>query len=102
MIIRYLTPSVPVNTSLPTISSPNGAMSGVAGSWTGEPAPAYTYQWQVASAATGATWTSATGAGATSLSYTPAAADTGKYLRLTVTGTSTPGVTVASSAASLR
>jgi type II secretory pathway pseudopilin PulG len=100
VIVRYKTPAAPANTALPTISSANGVMTGTSGTWTGEPAPTYTYQWQVASAATGATWTSATGAGATTSSYTPASADIGQYLRLTVTGTSTSGVATASSAAS--
>src|SRR5205814_7327590 len=54
------------------------------GSWT-PTASSTTYQWQVATG-TGGPWSPASGTGTTSATYTPAAGDLGKYLRLIETG----------------
>src|SRR5207248_8839519 len=74
------------NTVLPSISGTpavGNSLSANHGSWTPTP-DTYAYQWQVsADGSTG--WTNATGAGATTNSYTVASADLDQYLRVAVT-----------------
>ena len=87
--------------SLPTIPATvrvGLSSTGTAGTWVGEGA-ATSYQWEVsADGATG--WTNAAGAGATTLTFTPAAADAYKFVRLTVTATNAAGSSTASSTTS--
>ena len=76
------TPSVPVNTGLPTVSGTaqvGQTLTGTVGSWTG--ATSFAQQWQRCS---GATCNPI--ANATNLTYVPIAADVGFTLRLQVTG----------------
>ena len=80
-------PSVPLNTSLPTISGTaqvGQTLTGTVGSWTG--ASGYGQQWQRCSGATCNPISTATG-----LTYVPVAADVGFTLRLQVTATNTTG-----------
>ena len=60
------------------------ALTAVNGTWVSYPAASYAYQWQVSSDGSTA-WTSAPGSGNATASYTVAAADAGKYLRIQVT-----------------
>ncbi len=94
--------------SVPVVASATGptatdaprlgiAQTGTAGAWVGE-GTVTTYQWQVSDDGLGG-WTSATGTGNATLTFTPAQADLWKYLRLTVTGTNAAGTGSASSAA---
>src|SRR5205085_2152352 len=62
-------------------------LSATSGAWTPTP-DSYAYQWQVASSAIGP-WSSATGTGNASSSYTVAATDLAKYLRVQVTASKT-------------
>jgi hypothetical protein len=64
------------------------------GTWSNSPT-SFGYQWQRSS--NGTSWTNASGAGATTASYTIAAADAGSYLRVTVTATNPGGSASASS-----
>jgi hypothetical protein len=64
------------------------------GTWSNSPA-SFGYQWQ--GSTNGTSWANATGAGATTSSYTIAAADAGSYLRVTVTATNLGGSASASS-----
>ena len=93
--------SAPFNTSLPTVSGGlrvGEVVSVAPGSWSpAEPAPQFSYQWSVADSPTGP-WNNATGVGRTSGSYTLAAADFGKYLRVTVSAWNESGIGSASSA----
>ena len=66
------------------------------GTWTNSPT-SYGYQWQHST--NGTTWTTASGSGATTSSYTVASADAGTYLRVTVTATNAGGSASASSGA---
>jgi 6-phosphogluconolactonase (cycloisomerase 2 family) len=84
----------PTSTDAPRVGM---AQTGTAGTWVGE-GTATTYQWQVSDDGLGG-WTSATGTGNATLTYTPAQADLWKYLRLTVTGANAAGTGTASSAA---
>jgi hypothetical protein len=71
-----------------------------ASSGTWDYATDYAYAWQ--SSADGSTWEPAPGEGAASSSYTVAAADAGRYLRVRVTGSNRNGSLLASSASSAR
>ena len=85
---------LPVNSVVPVVCSAPGvgvACVGAAGSWSGATG-ALVYQWQVntsASATTG--WVNGTGVGATSLTYTPAASDATKFLRVVETASNSVG-----------
>ena len=81
------TPSVPVNTGLPTVSGTaqvGQTLTGTVGSWTG--ATSFAQQWQRCS---GTTCNPI--ANATDLTYVPIAADVGFSLRLQVTASNTAG-----------
>lgn len=83
----YVTTNRPPTVSKPTIDgTPQvGTASTVTlGSIDAAPSPTVTYQWLVDGA-------NATGAGATTGTYTPAAGDSGKALTVRVTGTNTEG-----------
>lgn len=91
--------SAPVNSAVPTISGT--ARIGVVltssnGTWSGNPAPTYTRQWLRGDTAEGP-FTPISGA--TAVTYTPVAADLGKFLRVVVTGTNSQGSAEANSAA---
>ena len=90
--------TAPVNTSLPVIvgdATVGKVVTGYVGAWSG--ATSYTYQWTRCN-------TSGTGCadvpGATTTSYTVAAADAGQTIRFKVTATNTSGSTTSSSIAS--
>jgi hypothetical protein len=76
---------MPVNSVAPGITGTarvGGSLIGSAGTWSNTPTR-YSYQWEVsADGSTG--WTAATGTGASSATYEPAAADEDKFLRLRV------------------
>jgi subtilisin family serine protease len=94
-------PPAPASSTAPTTDAGSALTVGqtidaTTGSWTNSPA-SYTYQWQVsANGASG--WSNASGAGATTPTYTVAAADVGNYLQVTVTATNPAGSASASSA----
>ena len=101
--------SIATNTSAPTISgtaSVNGTLSGNRGSWSGYPAPTYTYQWLRCSAAGAASDSLPSGCatitGATSTTYKVVGLDYGKYLRLKVVGTNSLGADTKYSAATAK
>jgi len=81
----------PDNTELPAISGTAGVgqqLTATQGTWAN--ADTYAYEWQVsADGSTG--WATATGGGANTASYTVAAADAGKYLRVVVTASGVGG-----------
>ncbi|MCU0312873.1 MAG: hypothetical protein MUC84_02275 [Solirubrobacteraceae bacterium] len=89
----------PLNTALPTVSGTaqdGQALSASAGTWTGTPALSFTYQWRRCDALGGAC---ADVPGATSSSYTAAAADVGGTLRVVVTAdNAAPGTVSVTSA----
>ena len=86
-------PSAPSTPVLSTNSPVNGTslnISSGATTSTGTPsASSYDYTWQ--DSPDGSAWSTATGAGATSSTYTPNSNDIGKYLRVQVTATSSQG-----------
>jgi hypothetical protein len=89
----------PVNTSIPTISGTAAFGSRLAanpGSWTGTPAPTYSYQWQQCDAS-GQSCSNIPGA--TSSTYTALAGDVGATLVVVVTATNSAGSGTATSAA---
>jgi hypothetical protein len=101
--------SIATNTSAPTISgtaSVNGTLYGNRGSWSGYPAPTYTYQWLRCSAAGTASDSLPSGCatitGATSTTYKVVGLDYGKYLRLKVVGTNSLGADTKYSAATAK
>jgi hypothetical protein len=84
-------PSVPINTVLPVITGNvyvGNTLTSSTGTWSGNPTPTYTYQWQKDSINIG---------GATNSSYTIQASDEGSVLRCVVTATNTAGSTSAAS-----
>ncbi len=88
----------PANTTLPAISgsaSPGSQLTASNGTWTGTPAPTFTYQWSDCDTS-GASCADI--AGATSASYTAASSDLGFTLEVTVTGTNGLGSASATSA----
>lgn len=93
--------AAPLNLTLPTITgSPIGgiALSADAGTWNenGNALSSTTYQWQISDdGSTG--WTNLSSA--TSSTYTPSAAQAGKYLAVVVTATNAAGSTSAQSVA---
>lgn len=91
--------AAPANTAVPTVSGTvtvGQVLSTTDGTWTGIPAPTFTYQWQ--DSADGSTgWANI--ASATNSTYTIGAGENGLFLRSTVTGTNTVGAVTANSAA---
>ena len=86
-------PTLPANTVLPVISGT--PMTGMTltttdGTWTGFPAPTFTYQWKRGGSAI---------SGATANSYLLVSADVGTMITVTVTATNTAGNASATSAA---
>jgi len=91
--------SAPVNTGLPSISGTPQAgqtLTATAGTWTGTPSPAFTYQWRRCDSA-GASCADISGA--TGTSYVVASADRSRTLRVLVTAANTAGQASASSGA---
>jgi hypothetical protein len=92
----------PVNTVLPTITgtvSRGQLLTATNGTWTGFPAPAFTYQWRQCDSA-GANCADI--GGATAQTYTPVAGDVTKTLRVVVTATNGSGSPAATSAATVQ
>jgi hypothetical protein len=87
----------PSNTSPPTISGKAQAgelLKADPGTWTGTPAPTFTYQWRICDQNGGACHDIA---GATGNEYTLKAADQGNTVRVQVTGKNTDGTDTATS-----
>jgi uncharacterized repeat protein (TIGR01451 family) len=84
-------PAAPSNTALPTISGTTQVgqvLTGTTGTWSGNPAPTFTYQWRRCDAS-GSSCSDI--GGATASTYTLVAADTGGTIRIVVTGTNASG-----------
>lgn len=99
VIVRYFVDTTPTNSSFPTISgtTTNGqTLTGTRGSWSGYPAPTYSYQWKRASSASGSY---SNISNATSLTYTLTDNDINQYIKFAVTATNTSGSTTELSAA---
>jgi hypothetical protein len=82
---------VPVNTVAPVISGTmqiGQTLTGTTGTWTGTPAPAFTYQWKRAGVSIG---------GATASTYVQIAADEGPAITLVVLATNAAGSASATS-----
>ncbi|MGA1361546.1 MAG: glycine-rich domain-containing protein [Ilumatobacteraceae bacterium] len=102
VIVRFAMPSAPANSSLPTVSGTvrNGEIiTGTQGTWTGYPAPTFTFKWRRASSASGAY---SDIAGATSATYTLTDEDVGRYLKFEVTATNASGAVSQASAATVQ
>lgn len=83
--------SLPINTVAPVVSGTaetGQALSTTNGTWTGSPAPTFTYQWQRGTTNIG---------GATSASYALQEADVGNTVRCVVTATNSSGAVSANS-----
>lgn len=83
--------SLPINTVAPVVSgtaSVGSTLSTTNGTWTGAPAPTFTYQWQRSGSDIG---------GATSSTYVIQTADAGSTLRCVVTATNSVGAVSANS-----
>lgn len=83
---------IPINTDAPAVTgtaSVGSVLSSTTGTWTGAPAPTFTYQWQRG--------TSTNISGATSSSYTIVSGDGGYTLRCVVTATNSLGAVAANS-----
>jgi alpha-tubulin suppressor-like RCC1 family protein len=103
-VARAEEPSVPKNTAAPTISRAGSggeegalttaieetALTATSGSWSGSPAPTYSYQW-LSCTSEGESESCTTISGATSSSFTPSASYLGKGLKIEVTATNTAG-----------
>lgn len=92
-VTRILTGVVPTNSTAPAVTPTSGLAAGAVattsnGQWAYLPT-SYSYQWQVCTASDASTCTDA--AGATGQTYTVAAADVGKYLRVGVRATNLNG-----------
>ena len=88
----------PANTALPAVSGTamqGQTLSASTGTWTGDPTPTFTYQWERCDN-TGANCANITGAAASS--YVASAADVGDTLLVAVTGTNAGGQATALSA----
>jgi hypothetical protein len=86
----------PQNTALPVISGTvqeGQALSVSTGTWTGDPAPTYTYQWEQCDLS----GLDCTNLSATTSGYVPTASDVGHTLRVTVTATNPAGAPSATS-----
>lgn len=84
VLLRILTGVKATSTSVPTLSTPQGAsvgspIEGTTGEWSTS-TDRYEYQWQVCSKADGSDCTDIPGA--TEARYTPASTDSGKYVRM--------------------
>jgi hypothetical protein len=91
----------PTSSAVPQISGTvelGRTLTASTGTW--DFATDYAYAWQ--SSADGSTWDAAPGSGAATSSYTVAAADAGRYLRVRVTGSNRIDALVTSSASSTR
>jgi uncharacterized repeat protein (TIGR01451 family) len=91
-------PAAPSSTGLPTISGTTTVgqlLTATAGTWTGNPAPTLSYQWERCDLA-GSSCASV--AGATGATYTLVTADAGSTMRVVETGTNASGSASASSA----
>lgn len=102
VIVRYYPDTAPANSVAPSISgtTTNGqTLTGARGTWSGYPAPTYTYRWK-RSSTVGGSYTNITGA--TSLSYTLTDDDIDMYLKFEVTATNSTSTTVELSAATAR
>ena len=85
---NIVAPSAPVNTVAPAISggtTPGSLLTATNGTWTGLPAPTFTYQWTAGGVDL---------VGATAITYTIAAPATtpGTVIRCNVTGSNIAGV----------
>jgi hypothetical protein len=92
----------PVNVTAPSVAgSPVVGVASIAsiGEWEGNPTPDLSYQWQKCPAFNDLPRCAAI-SGANALSYTPALADAGQFLRIKVTATNMSGTAVAYSAIS--
>jgi hypothetical protein len=92
------TGSAPKNASPPTISGnpqEGSTLTVSPGSWSGTPAPRFTYQWQ---RCVGTGGSCGDIAGATNTTYVAATADVAHTLRVNVTATNSSGASVATSA----
>lgn len=90
-----IVPSPPTNTSAPVISGApqtGWTLSASSGSWTGSPAPSFSYQWQRCAGGCSAI------VGATLSTYVPLAPDLGVTLRVSVTASNSAGTVVSTSA----
>jgi hypothetical protein len=88
-------PAAPVNTVLPALSGipiDTNALSTTSGTWTGTPAPSFTYQWK-RGAGVGTNIPGATG-----ITYTLTGSDIGLVVKCTVTATNASGSASATSA----
>ncbi len=93
------TATPPTNTGAPAISgtaSVGSALTASPGSWSGTPAPGYSYQWDQCS--TTSLSSCAAISGATASSYTVQSADAGSYLDLVVAATNSAGTAMSTSA----
>lgn len=91
----------PTSSAVPQISGTvelGRTLTASTGTW--DFATDYAYAWQ--SSADGSTWEAAPGSGAATSSYTVAAADAGRYLRVRVTGSNRNGSLATPSASSTR
>jgi len=89
------TGTAPAATSPPAITGTfkeGNTLTVAAGSWSGSPAPTFTYQWQRCDATGGAC---ADLSGSSATTYAAVAADVGTTLRVKVTGTNSHGATLA-------
>jgi hypothetical protein len=92
-------PSLPANTSSPTISGTpqvGQTLTAGPGTWTGTPAPTFTYQWQRCDASAANCVAIPV---ATAQVYTLNASDVGSTIRVAVTATNTVGLVTAVSSA---
>jgi uncharacterized repeat protein (TIGR01451 family) len=91
-------PAAPANTTLTTIggtTTVGQVLTATPGTWSGNPAPALSYQWQRCDAS-GANCTNV--GGATAITYTLVSADTASTMRVVETGTNASGTSGATSA----
>lgn len=91
-VLSSVNTSAPANTAVPTVTGTAKVaqvLTATTGTWTGVPAPTFTYQWQVAQANV---------TGETASTYTVQSGDVGKKIRVRVTGTNTAGNATANSA----
>lgn len=92
--------AAPVNTAVPTLTGTakvGSAVTASTGTWSNSPT-SYSYSWQSCTSSSGSGCTAISGA--LSQSYTPVAADVGKFLKATVTAQNSSGSTSASTALS--
>ena len=90
--IEARTPAAPVNTVIPVITGTarvGVTLTASTGTWTGVPAPVFTYQWQA---------NSVNIVGATAATYVPIVGQVGQTIRCVVTGTNASGAVAANSA----